>query len=283
VKRRQPNKRSRRSFGLHAVSAAAAAAAAFVVSSAASARPLQDVLNSGTLRVGVAVYAPWALRSENGDLRGFEVDVANKLAADMGVEPQIVAYAWKQLLPALESGEIDVIAAGMTITPERALRVNFSQPYESGGIALAANSSSTSEATTLEDLNSAHYRLGAVKDSVAASLVQRVLPNAKLVTFKDSEAATQALVEGKVDGYLEEQPVPEFLALEHPGKIDVPLGRPLLETRSGFAVGKGDPDFLAFLDAWITAHEADTWLPSTYHYWFETLGWRDAGDTADKR
>ncbi|HEX5418684.1 MAG TPA: transporter substrate-binding domain-containing protein [Gammaproteobacteria bacterium] len=248
----------------------------------AGARTLQAVLNHGTLRVGVALYAPWALRGQDGNLRGFEIDVAEKLAADMGVKPQIVAYDSKRLIPALQSGEIDIIAAGMTITPERALQVNFSQPYESGGIALAANLSSTNKAHALEDLNSDQFRFAAVKDSVAEQLARRVFPNAKLVTFKTGEAAAGALVAGKVDGYLEEQPAPMFLALEHPGKIDVPLARPLLETRSAFAVGKGDPDFLAFLDAWITAHEADTWLPSTYHYWFETLSWRNAGEAHGK-
>jgi polar amino acid transport system substrate-binding protein len=244
----------------------------------AAARPLQEVLTHGTLRVGVALYAPWAMRDQDGNLRGFEIDVAEKLAADMRVKPQIVAYDWKRLIPALQSGEIDIIAAGMTITPERALEVNFSRPYESGGVALAANVSSTSKAHTLEDLNSDQYRFAAVKDSVAEQLARRVFANAKLVTFKTTEAAAAALLAGKVDGYLEEQPVPSFLALEHPGKIDLPLDRPLLETRSAFAVGKGDQDFLAFLDAWITAHEADTWLPSTYHDWFETLSWRYEGE-----
>ncbi len=251
---------------------------AFAGAPAAHARPLQQVLNHGSIRIGVALYAPWAMRGSDGELRGFEVDVAHKLAADMGVKPTIVAYDWKQLIRALQSGEIDVIAAGMTITPARALQINFSRPYESGGIAIATSVASTSKAATLEDLNSAQYRFAAVANSVAERLARRVLPNAKLVTFKDSQAAADALVSGKVDGYLEEQPVPTFLALEHPGKIDMPLDRPLLETPSGFGVIKGDPDFLAFLDAWITAREADTWLPSTYHYWFETLRWRNAGD-----
>jgi polar amino acid transport system substrate-binding protein len=44
---------------------------------------------------------------------------------------------------------------------------------------------------------------------------------------------------------------------------------------AGFAVNKGDPDFLAFLNAWITAHKADTWLPTTASYWFESLRWRE--------
>ena len=75
--------------------------------------------------------------------------------------------------------------------------------------------------------------------------------------------------------YLGEEPVPTFLALEHPHRIDVPVTRPLLETLSAFAVAKGDPDFVFFLNAWIRAHEADTWLPTTYQYWSKSLRWRD--------
>jgi len=85
----------------------------------------------------------------------------------------------------------------------------------------------------------------------------------------------RALLAGEVHGYVEDEPVPTFLALENPGVVDVPTGRPLLVSPAGFAVNKGDPDFLAFLNAWITAHTADTWLPTTASYWFESLRWRE--------
>ena len=100
----------------------------------AAARELQDVLNTGTLRVGVTLFAPWAARGDNNELVGFEADVARQLAADMGVKAQLLAYDIDRLVPALEAGEIDIIAAGLTITPERALHVNFSQPYAESGI-----------------------------------------------------------------------------------------------------------------------------------------------------
>src|SRR6187549_3488824 len=105
--------------------AAAIALAAVAFSGNAAARPLQEVLNTGTLRVGVTLFAPWAARGADGDLVGFEVDVARQLAADMGVKAQLLSYDVERLVPALESGEIDIIAAGLTITPERALHVNF--------------------------------------------------------------------------------------------------------------------------------------------------------------
>ena len=62
-----------------------------------------------------------------------------------------------------------------------------------------------------------------------------------------------------------------------------PIFLPLLVSRAGFAVIKGDPDFLAFLNAWITARDADTWLPTTTSYWFKSLGWRKRLDHETRR
>ena len=123
----------------------------------------------------------------------------------------------------------------------------------------------------------------AVDGSAAAQLAKRLLPRAKLKLIASPAAASRALVLGEVDGYLEDEPVPTFLALDNPGVIDVPLARPLLASRSGFAVNKGDADFLAYLNAWIVAHEADTWLPSTTSYWFKSLRWRERLGNASTR
>lgn len=237
-------------------------------------RPLQKVLNEGKLRIGVALAPPWTIRSDGGRLEGFEIDVAKRLAADMKVQPVILPYDWNKLIPALESGEIDLIAAGMTITPERALHVNFSRPYANGGINLATNLHSTAKVKRLDDLDDPSYKLAAVKGTVAVALARRILPKTKLILFDNAKAAGKALVAGDVDAYLEDEPVPTFLALENPDKIDVPIAEPLLTTPAGFAVAKGDPDFLAFLNAWITARTADTWLPTTHRYWFKSLQWR---------
>jgi polar amino acid transport system substrate-binding protein len=261
---------------------ALAAVVALGAARGAAARSLQQVLNTGTLRVGVVLYAPWAVRSWNGDLAGFEVEVAKQLAADMGVKAEILPYEFAKLIPALEAGEIDVIAAGLAITPERALHVNFSQPYAESGISIAAQSQRTAAVSRLEDLDKDTYTVAAVMGSVAVDLAKRVLPHAKLRVFESVDAASAALVRGEVDAYLEDEPVPTFLALEHSATIDVPLDRPLLASRAGFAVNKGDADFLAFLNSWITARETDTWLPTTANYWFKSLRWRDKVDNAPR-
>jgi polar amino acid transport system substrate-binding protein len=250
-------------------------ALSLLAAGAAQAGSLQQVLSRGELRVGITLAAPWAMRDDDGELSGFEIEVARKLAADMDVEPIFLRYEHNALIRAIESGEIDLIAAGLSISPDRALHVNFSQPYSTGGIGIATYTESTADITRLEELDHPDYDVAVVDGTVAEEIARRILPRARLHRLGDEAAAIDALVAGLVDIYLEEEPIPHFLALEHPGTIDVPVNRPLVETRSAFAVAKGDPDFLAFLNAWIEAREADTWLPTTYQYWFRTLQWRD--------
>lgn len=241
----------------------------------ADARTLEDILETGALRVGVSLFTPWTMTTPDDELTGFEVDVARKLAEDLGVTPVLKIYPWDELLAALEAEDIDIIAAGMAITPARALRVHFSQPYSEGGVSLATNTARTAKVESLEDLNNDRYRVAAVKGTVADQLAQRIFAQAQLKQFDDPDRAAEALLAGEIDAYLEGAPVPQFLALENPDLVDVPLAKPLLATRAGFAVPKGNIDFLMYLNAWITAREADTWLPSTHSYWFESLRWRE--------
>lgn len=241
----------------------------------ADARSLQQVLNSGEIRIGVALATPWVIRDKDNNLAGYEIDIGRTLAADLDVEPRFIVYSWDELLKAIEAAEVDLIVAGLTISPARALRVNFSNPHTTGGLKLATRLASTREVASLADLDNPDFSLAVVDNSIAASLASRLLPRMNLRTFPSAAAAGDALVDGSVDAYLEEEPAPTFLALENPTRIDVPLVRPLLETHAGFAIAKGDADFITFLNAWIVAREADTWLPTTHAYWFGSLRWRD--------
>ena len=90
---------------------------------------IADIQKRGTLKVGMSTFVPWAMRDKKGDLIGFEIDVATKLAKDMGVEVEFVPTAWSGIIPALLAKKFDVIIGGMSITPQRNLTVNFTAPY----------------------------------------------------------------------------------------------------------------------------------------------------------
>ena len=238
---------------------------------------LNHVLERGTLRVGVSLFTPWVLKNTDGELVGFEVDVATQLAKDLGVQLELVEFAWNAIIPALLDKKIDIIVSGMVITPQRALQVNFSQPYADSGIGLATNLALTKRFTGLENLNQPDVRIGVVAETVAEDLARRILPKANIQSFQKSEQAVQSLIQAKIHGYVEHNPLPTFLALDHPDKVDEPLSEPLLTTKAGLAVNKGDPDFINFLNAWIIARDADAWLTSAYNYWFKSVRWREEG------
>jgi len=248
---------------------------AFFTAQQAAARTLQQIRNSGELRIAIALASPWVMRDRGGEFIGYEIDIGRALAADLGVESHFVLYDANELMTAVEIGEADIVVAGLFITAERALHVNFSAPHTNGGLTLATRLEATREVESLADLDDSGYSLAVVANSPAAGLARRVLPRIQLREFDTPAAAAQSLVDGDVDAYIEEEPVPNFLALEHPGRIDVPIARPLLERRAGFAIAKGDADFLAYLNAWIVAREDDTWLPTTFRYWFRTIRWRE--------
>ena len=243
---------------------------------APKARPgsLNSIIEKGTLRVGVSLFTPWTLKTKKGELVGFEIDVAKQLAKDLGVKPEFHVFEWKDIVPAILNRKIDIIAGGMVITPQRALKVNFSQPYASSGVGLVTNIALTKKYTGIKDLNGPNVIITAVKDTVSDALARRVFSKSTIKTFSSSQEAITAVTTGKVHGYVELNPIPTFAVLNHPGIVDEPLSKPLLTTKAGFAINKGDPDFLNFLNAWIISHEADTWLTSAHKYWFDSLDWK---------
>lgn len=238
-------------------------------------RSFDQIIAAKKLRVGVSPMVPYTMQGNEGGLIGSEIDIARRLATDMGVSAEFRPYPWEQLIPALRKGEIDIIAAGLSITPSRALQVWFSQPYARSGIGLATNIELTKAFQSLDALDDPKVAIGVLGDTVSEQLARELFGKASIKKFSDEKQLEQALVKGLLHAYVRSEPAPSFLALRHPKVIDVPIARPLVETREAFAVRRGDSHFINFLNAWIEARSADAWLPSTQQYWFEGLDWQN--------
>lgn len=246
---------------------------ALIIPPLADADVLNDILDRGAIRVGVAEFAPWTIRTKSGELIGFEIDVARKIAADMGVEPVFKVYDWEKIIPALQQGEIDVIAGGMAITPARALRVNFSRPLATTGISIATNTRKTKNITSLNQLNDDRVIITVVEDTLASSVAETFFDRANIKVFPSSDRAEAEVVEGRAHAYLATVPEVNFLSVKNTGDIDVPLAEPLMASSEGLAVKKGEQELLNFLNAWVTARRTDKWLGTARDYWFETMDW----------
>lgn len=235
---------------------------------------LNDIIDRGTLRIGVSLFEPWTMKDKSGQLSGYEIDVTKKVALDLGVKPEFIVYKWEDIIPALRKDEIDIIAGGMAITPARALKINFSNPYADSGISLATNTQKTRDIKSLEELNQKDIIISGVSGSVSYELATRLFKKANVKAFKTSKEAKDAVVSGEAHAYVATSPQPKFLALQYPQKIDIPMTKPLISYKAGFGIKKGEQEWLNFLNAWITARTADKWLSATHKHWFGSLGWR---------
>ena len=244
-----------------------------LAASPAFADALVDILERGTLRVGVSEFVPWTMKTADGDLVGFEIDVAKKIASDMGVAAEFKVYDWTDIIPALDEGEIDLIAGGMAMTPASALQVNFTRPTAESGIGIATNTEMTMDVKSFAELNDPKVIVATVADTYAASVAEMFFNQANVNTFRSVEQAEEQVIKGRAHVYLAGMSEARFLALKHPEIVDVPVGEPLVAQSEGLAVRKGEQELLNFLNTWVTARHTDRWLPTTRDYWFESMTW----------
>ena len=234
---------------------------------------LEIIKKRGAIRVGMSTFVPWAMRDKNGELIGYEIDVAKQLAEDIKVKAEFVPTAWDGIIPALLAGKFDVVIGGMTITPERNLTVNFTQPYANSGIHLVANKELAAGFKSLEDFNKSDVVLAVRRGATPATAAKRLMPKATLRQFDEDALALQEVLNGKAHAFVTSTPTPAFEALKHPDKLFLPIPEPFVQGAEGFALRKGDPDALNFFNNWILLRQQDGWLKEHHDYWFKTRDW----------
>jgi polar amino acid transport system substrate-binding protein len=218
-------------------------------------------------------FLPWAMKDKNGRYIGFEIDVAERLANDMGVTVEFVPTKWAGIIPALLTAKFDVIIGGMGITPQRALKVNFSIPYDYSGMSIVAHKEKSAGFTSLEDFNSQDIEIACKLGTTAAAAVKKSLPKAKVRLYDDEAQTYQELRNGKVHAVVASAPRPAFEALKYSDSLFLPIKGTFTQEPIGFAVRKGDPDMLSFLNSWIRNVNLEGWLQERHTYWFETRDW----------
>ena len=207
-----------------------AAAAASGDASAEASGEIAGLTDQGVLRVGMeCAYAPfnwtqadetdttYAISGGSGYADGYDVQIAKKIADELGLTLEIYAIEWDGLIPALTSGTIDVIIAGMSPTDERKETIDFSEYYwESSMCLVVKKDSEYANATSLEDLagavlcaqaDTSHYAVLSQAEEAGATI------NPAMEGFTE---LTTALVAGTIDGYTCETPSAQAAAYANP-------------------------------------------------------------------
>ena len=250
------------------------ACAGLFVAAPALAGAVEDALDRGSLRVGLSSFVPWAMRAKTGEFIGFEADVARQLAADMGVEAEIIPTAWDGIIPALLAKKFDMIVGGMSVTPARNLRVNFSHSYGANYYGLAAHKTRMEGANSAEDFNRPEVVFALRRGTIPVEVVRAQMPKATIRQFDDEAAALQELLNGRADAFVGTEPQPSKLAAEHPDKIFLPIDGHLASDHAGIAIRKGDTDTLNYINNWIAVKKNLGWLQARRDYWFKGEEWK---------
>jgi len=254
------------------LSLAASTSAGEIQRKLAAESAVEQIAKRGVIKVGMDVFVPWAMKDKKGELIGFEIDIAKKFAADMGVKIEFVPTKWSGIIPALITGKFDVLIGGMTITTQRNLKINFTRPYYFTEQGLMAHKKKAA-GFKVSDFNSPGVTIAARLGSTAAVAGKQQFPKAKLRLFDDEPAAVQELRNGNVHAMVSAQPLPSSMAIEYPDTIMVYDEVMMLEA-IGIGVRKSDNDTLNLLNNWIEINRNNGWIQGRYAYWFKSKDWK---------
>ena len=238
---------------------------------------VDSIKKAGALRVGTWLqYKPEMWKDlQTGEIKGFWVDMARKMGADLGVKVEFIDSDWDGLIPGLEAGKFDIVLAQMAITSKRALAVDFAKPWEAVG--LSAVVAGDSACVTIECLNSADKTISTEIGSVNQDAKKAYFPNAKETANKGHNDGFLQVMSHRSDAFLTDNVSAAAFAQEHQGAVKVAwdgVGQPFLEAfPGGPALPKGSLDFARWVDIWLQEQINNGTYRSLY---LKDIGWEPA-------
>lgn len=235
---------------------------------------LQRIIDFKVLKVGMSAnQPPMTMLNRDGNLMGFDVDLASALASAMNVQLDIKVMPFGELLGALEDDKIDMILSGMSITPERTEYVSFVGPYMMSGKSILTKNSTLGEATQADEFNRGNLKILALRNSTSASFVRETAPEAQLIEVTSYDEGTAKLIADEADAMVADMPWCVLSVLRFPEAGLTTLERPLTVEPIGIALSKDDPQFINLVENYLDAYEKTGVLTKIRKKWFEDSSW----------
>lgn len=245
----------------------------FGLSGMVSAGTLDEISKRGELRVACQTQgAPFSFIDKNGNRTGSSVELCELIAKEMGVKVKFLNYDWDGLIPALLSKKADMLAADMTPTLKRAMKIAFPEPYMYTGSVVFVKQDSPIK--KLEDIK-AGTKMAVMLGSTGENDAKKAFPDAKLKTYKGGgPLLINAVLAGHVDaGVNDGSSVRGQLPNFPPDSVRILDGQ-LSKSPLAFAVRYDSPDLLRWLDLFFLHIKLDGRLDANLDYWVNSLEWK---------
>lgn len=224
----------------------------------------EKVLHVGTN----ADFAPFEFQDENGstEYQGFDMDLIRAVAKEMGYKADIQNINFDGLIPAMESGNIDVIAAGMSINEERKGQVEFSDPYYTSGLTIIVKNDNN-DIKGFADLKGKKI---AVQIGTTAMKEAQKIEGADVKALNSSADTFLELKAGNVDAVINDRPVNDYYMVQSKSEDLKRLDDSLTSEEYGFAMKKGNTELAQKVNAALKTLKENGEYDKIYEKWFGT-------------
>lgn len=235
---------------------------------------IAKIKESGVLRVGVeATYPPFTYR-ENGKFVGYDMDILEIFAKELGVKPEVIDTQWSGIIPALYANRFEIIMTCMSYNKSRLEKVAFSIPYAEASQALLIRATDKDKIKNLDDMAGKvmGIKLGSPGEAMLPDMEKKLMSTkgksfSSHKTYDDHPSAYLALSQGSVDGVLNTLPTLAQVLKDRPGYYAIVRGV-AYQNWAGFAMRKEDPEVKEFTDKMLTKLKNDGTLAKLQEKWF---------------
>ena len=227
---------------------------------------LEQIKAKGKLVVGTeAQYAPYEFKDLDANFVGCDMWLAQQIADSLGVELEIVDMSFAGIIPAVQSGQVDLGIAAFTNTPERAEEIDFSDLYETSAQLLIVKTGNADTYSTKEAL--AGQKVGAQKGTIQSQLIQSALPDSELFELEKYPALALEVQNGNIAGLVVDQAVGESLVANSNGELEVSNFEFSAEEASfgkSVVIAKGNEDLAAAVNEVVNKVTSDGSYQAAY-------------------
>lgn len=220
---------------------------------------LKKIKDSGKLVVGTeAQYAPYEFKDLDANFVGCDMWLAQQIVDSLGVQLEVVDMSFDGIIPAVQSGQVDLGIAAFTNTPERAKEIDFSNLYETSAQLLIVKAGNADVYSTKESL--AGQKVGAQKGTIQSQLIQSALPDSELFELEKYPALALEVQNGNIAGLVVDQAVGESLVATSNGGLEVSNFAFTAEEASfgkSVVIAKGNEDLVAAVNQVIDKVTSD--------------------------
>jgi polar amino acid transport system substrate-binding protein len=233
---------------------------------------IDNINSKKKLVVGTAPgYLPFDMKDKKGNFIGYDIDVARAIGKSLGVEVEFKQFDFDALIPALQTGDIDMILAGMTIRGDRAKAVSFSNPYYATGQLLMVPASDTTT-TNYKQLDQAGNTIALSQGTTGALFAKDIFKKVKFADYPDFPSAGMTLIQKNADGVIYDEPAIRMFVAMNPTKARAVEGL-LSKENLGIAVRLNDLNTVQWLNSFLQSYINSPDEIKSNNHWFKETNW----------